>query len=193
MVNKVSQNLHAEMLLRELGFAQVGAGTLAAGVAARKAFLAEAGVTEKGTGYVLEDGSGLARQDLITPHSAVALLRYMWSRPERGVWLASLPVGGVDGSLEHRMSKASHAERIHAKTGSLSHVFALSGYAEPGPGKWLAFSILINGATAPEQEVSDFVDQFCALMLNVAGGNQLLPNEKGSSAATASPLGRFEC
>jgi len=168
VVNKVSQNLHAEMLLRELGFAETGAGTQAAGLAARKAFLEEAGVTEKGTGYVLEDGSGLARQDLITPQSAVALLRYMWSRPEREVWLASLPTGGVDGSLEHRMAKLSHAERIHAKTGSLSHVITLSGYAEPLPGKWLAFSILINGSTAPAQEVSDFVDQFCALILNTA-------------------------
>jgi D-alanyl-D-alanine carboxypeptidase/D-alanyl-D-alanine-endopeptidase (penicillin-binding protein 4) len=166
VVNKVSQNLHAEMLLRELGFAGMGAGTQAVGVAARKAFLAEAGVTEKETGYVLEDGSGLARQDLITPQSTVALLRYMWTRPEREAWLASLPIGGVDGSLEHRMTKLSHAERIHAKTGSLSHVVSLSGYAERLPGRWLAFSILINGATAPPREVSGFLDQVCALMLD---------------------------
>ena len=166
VVNKVSQNLHAEMLLRELGFAGMGAGTQAAGVAARKAFLAEAGVTEKETGYVLEDGSGLARQDLITPQSTAALLRYMWTRPEREVWLASLPTGGVDGSLEHRMTKLSHPERIHAKTGSLSHVVSLSGYAEPLPGRWLAFSILINGATAPPREVSGFLDQVCALLLD---------------------------
>jgi D-alanyl-D-alanine carboxypeptidase/D-alanyl-D-alanine-endopeptidase (penicillin-binding protein 4) len=165
VVNKVSQNLHAEMLLRELGFAGMGTGTQAAGVAARKAFLAEAGVTEKETGYVLEDGSGLARQDLITPQSTVALLRYMWTRPEREAWLASLPAGGVDGSLEHRMTKLSHAERIRAKTGSLSHVVSLSGYAEPLPGRWLAFSILINGATAPPREVSGFLDQVCALLL----------------------------
>jgi D-alanyl-D-alanine carboxypeptidase/D-alanyl-D-alanine-endopeptidase (penicillin-binding protein 4) len=90
----------------------------------------------------------------------------MWRRPEREVWLASLPVGGVDGSLEHRMAKLNHPERIHAKTGSLSHVITLSGYAEPHPGKWLAFSILINGSTAPSPEVSDFVDQVCALILN---------------------------
>ena len=166
VVNKVSQNLHAEMLLRELGFAAMGAGTQASGVAARKAFLAEAGVTEKETGYVLEDGSGLARQDLITPQSTVALLRYMWTRPEREAWLASLPIGGVDGSLEHRMAKLSHAERIHAKTGSLSHVVSLSGYAEPRPGRWLAFSILINGATAPPREASGFLDQVCALILD---------------------------
>lgn len=166
VINKVSQNLHAEMLLRELGFAGTGAGTLAAGLAARKVFLGEAGVSEKETGYVLEDGSGLARQDLITPQSAVALLRYMWSRPEREVWLASLPAGGVDGSLEHRLSKVPHGERIHAKTGSISHVAALSGYAEPSPGRWLAFSILINGSTAAGPEVSDFLDQFCALILN---------------------------
>jgi len=166
VINKVSQNLHAEMLLRELGFAGTGTGTQAAGVAARKAFLAEAGVTEKETGYVLDDGSGLARQDLITPQSTVALLRYMWTRPEREVWLASLPIGGVDGSLEHRMTKLSHPERIHAKTGSLSHVISLSGYAEPRRGRWLAFSILINGATAPPREVSGFLDQVCALILD---------------------------
>ena len=84
VINKVSQNLHAEMLLREVAAVRRGTGTLAEGLKEGEAFLSEAGVTQAGTGFVLADGSGLARQDLTTPDSTVAVLRYMWQRPERG-------------------------------------------------------------------------------------------------------------
>jgi D-alanyl-D-alanine carboxypeptidase/D-alanyl-D-alanine-endopeptidase (penicillin-binding protein 4) len=162
IVNKVSQNLHAEMLLRELGTVR-GNGTLKSGVDARQAFLREAGVGEKDT--VLTDGSGLARQNLITPNSTVTLLRYLWLRPERDVWLASFPIGGFDGSLEHRMKSTNGAERIHAKTGSISHVAALSGYVQAKTGRWLIFSIMTNAEAGPSGDVRDVIDRFCALLL----------------------------
>ncbi len=146
VINKVSQNLHAEMLLREVGFVSQGAGTLRAGLDERTKFLQELGITPETTGVALQDGSGLARQDLTTPDSTVALLRAMWGRPERDVWLASLPIGGVDGSLERRFKGIQGAERVHAKTGSLSHVNAMSGYIETRAHRWLAFSIMVNGS-----------------------------------------------
>ncbi len=164
VVNKVSQNLHAEMLLREVAKAQTGVGSLAAGIAERERFLKEAKVTREGTGFVLEDGSGLARQDLTTPMSTVALLRYMWMRPERGVWLQSFPIGARDGSLQHRLHGVPGAERIHGKTGSLAHVNALSGYIETEHGP-LAFSVMVNATSARGSEVREFIDQLCTLFL----------------------------
>ncbi len=164
VVNKVSQNLHAEMLLREVAKVQTGVGSLAAGIAERERFLSEAKVTKEGTGFVLEDGSGLARQNLTAPLSTVTLLRYMWLRPEREVWLQSFPVGGRDGSLQHRYHGVAGAERIHGKTGSLAHVNALSGYIEAEHGV-LAFSVMVNATSAREAEVRDFIDQLCALFL----------------------------
>jgi D-alanyl-D-alanine carboxypeptidase/D-alanyl-D-alanine-endopeptidase (penicillin-binding protein 4) len=161
VVNKVSQNLHAEMLLRELGVAQ--GGTLKGGLDARQAFLGEAGVDHNDA--VLTDGSGLARQNLTTPEATISLLRYLWHCPERDVWLATLPIGGVDGSLEHRMKGIKGADRIHAKTGSISHVATLSDYAQARSGRWLAFSLMANAEAAPPGEVRDVVDRFCALLL----------------------------
>ena len=166
IINKASQNLHAEMLLREVARVVRGVGTLAAGLDERKKFLEEIGIVEDGTGFAFGDGSGLARQNLTTPESTVQLLRYMWQRPDRDVWLQSLPIGGVDGTLDDRFQKIRGAERVHAKTGEIEHVNALSGYLESRPNHWLAFSIMVNATTAKDAAVHDFLDQFCAIFLD---------------------------
>ena len=165
VTNKVSQNLHAEMLFRETSYAISGDGTLRAARAAREDFLKSIGIAQDGTGFVLDDGSGLARQDLTTPDSTVALLQYMWKSPLRDVWLRSLPVGGVDGSLEHRFRNMVAADHVHAKTGSIAHVNSLSGYIETQKHGWLAFSIMVNGAVGENTEVRQFLDSFCGLFL----------------------------
>jgi D-alanyl-D-alanine carboxypeptidase/D-alanyl-D-alanine-endopeptidase (penicillin-binding protein 4) len=165
VVNKVSQNLHAEMLLREVAFCRTGVGTLENGLKERETFLQEAGITHEGTGFALADGSGLARQDLTTPASTIALLRYMWGRPEREVWLRSLPVGSLNGSLQHRFRGVAGAQRVHAKTGSLSHVNALSGYIETRQHGWIAFSVMVNGTVGREAQVREFIDQLCSVFL----------------------------
>ena len=163
VVNKVSQNLHAEMLLREVALATRGVGTLAAGLDERKKFLGEAGVDN--TLFDLADGSGLARQDLTTPSATVQLLRYMWQRPERDSWLASLPVGGVDGSLRNKFKTVAGANRIQAKTGSLAHVRTLSGYLQTKSGRWIIFSLMINGEVNDKGDAEKFLEQACALFL----------------------------
>jgi putative FmdB family regulatory protein len=73
----------------------------------------------------LIDGSGLSRLDLVTPAAVVKLLHYMYASGERENWISMLPVGGVDGTLATRFTEGPAAGRIHAKTGSLSHVSAL--------------------------------------------------------------------
>lgn len=166
VVNKVSQNLHAEMLLREVGYVTRGDGSLACGLAEREKFLGEIGITKEGTGYSLDDGSGLAREDLTTPDSTVSLLRSLWAGPNRYAWIDSLPVGGVDGSLQHRFRGMRNANRIHAKTGSLSNVNALSGYVQTLHGRWIAFSVMVNATPVHSEEIQHFIDRLCALFLN---------------------------
>ena len=166
VTDKTSQNLHAEMLLREVGFVTRGIGTLRAGLDEREAFLKEAGITPDETGFAAADGSGLARQDLVTPAATVTLLRYMWQRPEHDQWLQALPIGGVDGSLKHRFKNLEGAERVHAKTGSISHVATLSGYIETKDHRWLAFSAMVNAANGHGSDVRNFLDRFCELFLN---------------------------
>jgi serine-type D-Ala-D-Ala carboxypeptidase/endopeptidase (penicillin-binding protein 4) len=153
VINKVSQNLHAEMLLEELQHV-------------------DPALTRDTTDFSSVDGSGLARQDLVTPDATITLLERMWEGSNREIWLQSLPIGGVDGTLQHRFrhiagAKRIHAERIHAKTGSLTHVNTLSGYVETQNNKWLAFSVMVDQTLMPDKDVREFLDRFAAELLRL--------------------------
>jgi serine-type D-Ala-D-Ala carboxypeptidase/endopeptidase (penicillin-binding protein 4) len=118
------------------------------------------------SGYTLFDGSGLSRLDLITPNTAIKLLRYMYDSPARENWLSVLPVGGQDGTLSNRFGGTAAAGRVYAKTGSLSHVSALSGYIQRTDGSWVAFSILVNNyGPRGVGEVRGVMDRICNLIL----------------------------
>jgi D-alanyl-D-alanine carboxypeptidase/D-alanyl-D-alanine-endopeptidase (penicillin-binding protein 4) len=160
VTDKVSQNLHAELTLRAVALARRKIGSREAGLEELKAFLDEIGVEREA--YAFHDGSGLARLNLVTPATVVKLLRYMHTREG---WLSLLPVGGRDGTLETRFKGSAAAGRILAKTGTLSHVSALSGYAERRNGAPLAFAILVNNYNAPSGEVRAVIDTICSLMV----------------------------
>ena len=142
VVNKVSQNLHAEMLLRLLGKAEGEDGSIAQGARVVRQFLVSAGVQPRD--FFFYDGSGLSPQDVITPRAATTLLAYAARQPWGEVFRASLPVGGVDGSLENRFTQPPLKGKVFAKTGTLSEVHALSGYLTTASGRMLVFSILCN-------------------------------------------------
>jgi D-alanyl-D-alanine carboxypeptidase/D-alanyl-D-alanine-endopeptidase (penicillin-binding protein 4) len=163
VIDKTSQNLHAEMALRAVGRARRGEGTRAAGLAELRAFLAEAGIAE--ASYSIEDGSGLSRPNLATPAAVVKLLRYMYDSPVRDTWVDLLPVAGRDGTLARRFDDTPAAGRIHAKTGTLAHVNALSGYARRRDGGWVAFSILVNNSNQSAAAVRAVMDKVAILVL----------------------------
>lgn len=156
-VNKVSQNLQAELVLRETARVQHGIGTREAGLAALEELLRKAGI-EPGE-YRFEDGSGLSRLNLVTPDTIVRLLLYMQKSPHQEVWRSLLPIGGVDGSLASRFKGKAQAQRIQAKTGSLSHVAALSGYATRPNGQTVVFSILVNNFNTSSAEIRAAMDR----------------------------------
>jgi D-alanyl-D-alanine carboxypeptidase/D-alanyl-D-alanine-endopeptidase (penicillin-binding protein 4) len=160
---KVSQNLHAELILRSVARVLRGAGSREAGIEEMRVFLKEAGVPA--SEYQLADGSGLSRTSLVTPDAVVKLLRFMYASPHRENWLSLLPVGGEDGTLRLRLRGTVAAGRIHAKTGSLTHVTGLSGYAQRKDGTMLAFSFLANNQSAPAREVRAVLDKICVLMV----------------------------
>jgi D-alanyl-D-alanine carboxypeptidase/D-alanyl-D-alanine-endopeptidase (penicillin-binding protein 4) len=142
VTNKLSHNLHAELLLRTVGREKLGLGSTAAGLKAERNFLEAAGIAEEDV--VLTDGSGLSRGDMVTPRALVALLRYAWRQPWGRDFVSTLPVAGVDGTLEDRMRTTAAAGRIEAKTGAIEHVRALAGYATTLRGERLAFAIFCN-------------------------------------------------
>jgi D-alanyl-D-alanine carboxypeptidase/D-alanyl-D-alanine-endopeptidase (penicillin-binding protein 4) len=163
VIDKVSQNLHAEMLLRTVARERRGIGSVAAGLEELKAFLERAGVPE--SEHAFFDGSGLSRQNLVSPAAILALLQYMDAQPFREIWRDLLPVAGVDGSLSERMKETAAAGRVLAKTGSLGHVNALSGYGTTPKGERVAFSILVNNHNMRGRQVTALLDRICLAIM----------------------------
>lgn len=148
-LNKPSDNLIAECLLKTLGAEkeEQGRGTFAAGRAVVTRWLRSIGVEE--ADIDMTDGSGLSRQNYVTPRALALLLRRMYSHPYAKVFLDSLPVAGVDGTLRNRMRSTPAEKNCRAKTGTLSRVSSLSGYVTTADGEALLFVILMNNHKAP--------------------------------------------
>ena len=163
LVNKISQNLHTEMLLRAAA-RKTGVWATPDDLMKFPAdFYAAAGIIPGDV--VPTDGSGLSRHDLVTPRAIAALLKYAQDQPWFASYYASLPVAGVDGTLEPLMKNTVAAGRIHAKTGSVEHVRTRSGFAETPGGRTLIFSFLSNNQGGKNHEASDALDALCVAMI----------------------------
>jgi len=165
-MNKMSNNYMAESFLKTLGSETSGApGTSEKGAAAVRSFLEGLGVETKG--LIIRDGSGLSHENRLTAAALAAVLVGMYrdfeSYPE---FMASLPIGGVDGTLDRRMVGGPAQRRIRAKTGHLDGVSSLSGYAFTHQGKVLAFSILVNEQRGADVwKVRRSIDRLCSAMV----------------------------
>ena len=163
LVNKISQNLHTEVLLRTAARQQGRWETPEDLQKFPAVFYAKAGIRD---GDVIQtDGSGLSRHDLVTPRAFVVLLEYAQKQPWFPAYLASLPVAGEDGTLNERMKSPPLAGKIQAKTGSVTHVRTLSGYAETPGGRKLIFSFLSNNQGGKNHEVHEAIDGLCLAMV----------------------------
>jgi serine-type D-Ala-D-Ala carboxypeptidase/endopeptidase (penicillin-binding protein 4) len=163
LVNKISQNLHAEILLRTAARQSGMWNSPDELMKATQEFYASVGI---GADDVIQtDGSGLSRHDLVTPRALVTLLRYAQQQPWFSAYFASLPVAGVDGSLQERMKGTLAEGRVHAKTGSVEHVRTLSGYADTPSGRRLVFSFLSNNQGGKNHEATDALNELCVAMV----------------------------
>lgn len=164
-LNKVSQNLYAEQLVRIAGRPQGRPASMSAARSHAKRVLERLGVDTKG--MVLADGSGLSRLNLVKPRQLVALLKGMQDSP---VFCDSLPVAGVDGTLRRRFPEGNPARaRVRAKTGYVSRTVALSGYVPRQDRAPLAFSILVNDFVGPSSRIKELVDRFVGQICLLAG------------------------
>jgi D-alanyl-D-alanine carboxypeptidase/D-alanyl-D-alanine-endopeptidase (penicillin-binding protein 4) len=87
------------------------------------------------------------------------LLRYAASQPWGAEYIESLPLAGVDGTLESRFTRLPPAASLRAKTGTLLHVSALSGYLTTAHGERLVFSILSNNHTLTSEQAEGVLDE----------------------------------
>jgi len=134
-----SDNMAAELLVKELGARFAGAGTTAAGLTVVRDSLAPLGIGAGGLAPV--DGSGLDRSDRLTCDSLQATLAHGGEGGDLG---RSLPGAGRNGTLAKRFTGTPAAGKVRAKTGSLKGVSALSGWAGTADGRSLQFALIAN-------------------------------------------------
>lgn len=137
----VSDNFYAEMMLREAGAQESGYGTRTTGIRAVKGEAASLGV-HIGKVY---DGSGLSYRDRESPATLTAWLQAAKRLTSYPTLYASLPVSCHTGTLEHRLCGKHLSGKVHAKTGTLTAINALAGWATTRHGRTMTFAILLSG------------------------------------------------
>ncbi|HYA97602.1 MAG TPA: D-alanyl-D-alanine carboxypeptidase/D-alanyl-D-alanine-endopeptidase [Methylomirabilota bacterium] len=176
MANKLSENLHTEMLLRAAARQKGIWSTPEDLMKFAGDFYAEAGIAPDDVQQT--DGSGLSRRDLITPRAVVTLLNYARRQPWFEAFYLSLPLSAMDGTLTDRMKNTPAGSRIRAKSGSVEHVRTLSGYVELPGQRRLVFSILSNNLGVRGAEATAAVDELCLAMVEEFGGLRFAVNGK---------------
>ncbi|MGM1060397.1 D-alanyl-D-alanine carboxypeptidase/D-alanyl-D-alanine endopeptidase [Saccharothrix sp. Mg75] len=158
---KLSNNMHAEALVKTLGREVNGEGSWSAGVRALESLLPGLGADPMTMN--LFDGSGMSRMDVLSPDLFAAVLRSARGKPWFGDWYAALPVAGQPdrmegGTLRNRMAGTAAAGNLRAKTGSMTGVSALSGYVTNADGRELVFSLMMNNfVSSVPRDIEDAV------------------------------------
>jgi len=181
VINKVSQNLHAELALRLVGKERGATSSLESALAAEKTFLLSIGL-EDGS-FKFYDGSGMSFHDVVTPRAVTNLLAWTQTQPWSDLFRESLPVGGEDGSLNDRFQESVAHARVWAKTGSLTDVHCLSGFAETESGRHLVFSVLVNHHGMTGNAAKKVIDHVIELLVDDQTGRP----GKGSTGSLRAP------
>lgn len=167
---KKSDNLTTDALLLTTGaHFYKSAGNWQNGLSALKKILGpRAGIDFNQN--LINDGAGLSRYNLLSPHQLVQVLNYDYKNPIlRPVLFMTLPIGGVDGTLKWRMTEADVRGRVHAKTGSMTGVTALAGYVETRDRGPVTFAIIVNGFLGKDFPYNRLQDKTCTLLANYQG------------------------
>ena len=155
--NHESMNLYAEQLCKHLGLVVNGKPSFSEGITVIKSFLDTIGCNPFGA--VILDASGLSSNNNISALMTVKLLRYMYLSREHDTFLASLPEGGVSGTMKNYFRGDVFKGKVRAKTGSMTSVRSFGGYVITNNGKTIAFTIIANGFTAPWRQVTNRMEK----------------------------------
>ncbi len=159
--NQESNNLYAEVLLRSLGTGASRDST-ELGLKKLKETLTALGVDPQS--YSLADGSGLSRQNLVSPEAIVQTLKRMAQTPQATLYRASLPTAGANGTLGRRFLNTAAQGNLQAKTGTLTGVSALSGYLDVPGYQPLVFSIMVNQSDQSPTTQRQAIDEIVLLL-----------------------------
>jgi D-alanyl-D-alanine carboxypeptidase/D-alanyl-D-alanine-endopeptidase (penicillin-binding protein 4) len=164
VVNKNSQNFYAEQILKTIGLEAGHFGTTENGIEVELDIFKDMGINTDGMSIV--DGSGLSRLDLVTPRNFNSLLNYMYKSKYYIPFYNSLPIAGVDGTLGTRLKNTKAEGKIRAKTGYLTAVRSLCGYALTGDNEPVSFSIIANNFNVPVKLAENLQDLVCLRLSN---------------------------
>ena len=162
---KESDNLYAEATFFQLAAAEGQRPAKAKnGANAVKKLIQKVGLAP--SNYRIADGSGLSLYNYVSPELMTRLLRYAWRNKNiSDCLLPTLPIAGVDGTLQGRMKKTKAEGNVHAKTGTLTGISSLAGYCTSPEGHELCFAI-INQGVMRNSDGRDFQDEVCQLLCN---------------------------
>lgn len=165
---KESDNAIANALFKTMGSLYFKEpGSWENGKAAIKAIFSEKSQLKFSKAKII-DGSGLSRYNYVTPQQVVSLLKKAHQSPSFDGFLSALPISGVDGTLRDRMRQPATLKKVHAKTGTMGGVTALSGYLETRKKQRLIFAIFMNGFVEDPKLYKDLEDKICAILAESA-------------------------
>jgi serine-type D-Ala-D-Ala carboxypeptidase/endopeptidase (penicillin-binding protein 4) len=154
---KMSLNLMAESLARALGLEFRSEGSFSKGKEIVEESLLGMGISKETYSYA--DGSGLSRLNLASADALVRILGSLHRSPQFALFYEALPIAGVDGTLAARMKGTRAEKNVRAKTGTLAHVSALSGYVQTADKELLAFSIIANNFLTDKNAAEQLQDK----------------------------------
>lgn len=161
--NKVSFNLYPEQLLAHIGLVQQTEGSAESGIKAVKNFWASKGMDTDG--LYINDGSGLSRDNSISPKHLVFILSYMKQKGRYfDAFYQSLPIAGTDGTLKYMCRGTVAQNNVRAKSGSINKVRAYSGYVTSKNGKEIAFAMLSNNYNCSSSQMRDRLEKLMIIM-----------------------------
>ncbi|TDU86784.1 D-alanyl-D-alanine carboxypeptidase/D-alanyl-D-alanine-endopeptidase (penicillin-binding protein 4) [Kribbella voronezhensis] len=184
---KLSNNMHAETLVKAMGAVAAASGSWSAGLDVVTDYAQSVGVdTSK---IRLSDGSGLSRKVNVTAKSVTDILLAAQHEPWFQQWYDALPIAGnpnrfVGGTLRSRMANTPAANNLHGKTGSLTGVTALSGYVTTKDGRKLVFSMISNNYLSSPRSVEDAVGVLLASWTDQAAVTAIKPSLSRTAADT---------
>jgi len=163
---KESDNLYANSLSKQLGYALTHEGSYKQGAFAIKQILNKHTKLDMNQ-LDLADGMG-TRYNLVTPEQMVVLLEAIYDDEQlRPIFMKALPEAGVSGTLQDRMKKTVLEKKVFAKTGTMHDISSLSGYMINSKGKKRIFSIIINGVNQPISRAKSLEEKILLILNDV--------------------------
>lgn len=163
-INKKSNNLLAEQLLKTIGYEIYGYGSTSNGIKAVKELKQGMGINPNN--FIMADGSGLSSYNLLTPKQVVNLLAYMYRSSEFDSFYKSLAIAGYDGTLFDRMKGTKAENNFRGKSAFLENTRGLAGYIKSADGEPLALALIVNNFLVPSQLANYIQDKVCNRLAN---------------------------